>query len=297
MKKKMNAVLLSLCLVFSMTACGSAEETEEVESIQEETSVQEELTQEESTQEELVEGASTVEDFFRDVDLQSLLEPTLESLGDEIEMNVFVEGNDLIFECTIVEELADEYDVDILAEWFAVEIGEEASTFEDVAAQMNSLVGIDDCRVLIRCYYDGELLTEEIFEATSEEKAGRMVEEETEDVEAISTYNSLEEYFKTEEGQSILEMAKTSVEEGMNMEILAEGNDLVYVYIYEEGTLDASVLDLVSEQLVSALEGQASVFSGIASQMNALIGASDCRVGVRYYYEDTLLAEKYFEAE
>ncbi len=46
---------------------------------------------------------------------------------------------------------------------------------------------------------------------------------------------TLEEYFQTDEMQEIIQDAKDSVEgTGMSIELLAEGNTLIYEYTFEE---------------------------------------------------------------
>ena len=65
---------------------------------------------------------------------------------------------------------------------------------------------------------------------------------------------ALEKYFQTDEMQEMVQEAKDSVEgSGMSIEILAEGNTLIYEYTFEEDSFDDSMLDAVKEQLVSGL--------------------------------------------
>lgn len=79
---------------------------------------------------------------------------------------------------------------------------------------------------------------------------------------------ALEKYFQTDEMQEMVQEAKDSVEgSGMSIEILAEGNTLIYEYTFEEDSFDDSMLDAVKEQLVSGLESTASTFEGIASDL------------------------------
>lgn len=68
---------------------------------------------------------------------------------------------------------------------------------------------------------------------------------------------ALEKYFQTDEMQEMVQEAKDSVEgSGMSIEILAEGNTLIYEYTFEEDSFDDSMLDAVKEQLVSGLNPQ-----------------------------------------
>ena len=103
---------------------------------------------------------------------------------------------------------------------------------------------------------------------------------------------ALEKYFQTDEMQEMVQEAKDSVEgSGMSIEILAEGNTLIYEYTFEEDSFDDSMLDAVKEQLVSGLESTASTFEGIASDLNDELKVENSTVVVRYLYNGEALAE------
>ncbi len=107
---------------------------------------------------------------------------------------------------------------------------------------------------------------------------------------------AVEEYFESEAMQTMLDSQLSAMEtSGMSIDVSAEGNNLIYEYTFDEGTLDESSLDLVKEALVSGLEQQASVFEGIAAEMNSTLGIEDCKVIIRYYYGTEVLAESTFE--
>ena len=108
---------------------------------------------------------------------------------------------------------------------------------------------------------------------------------------------ALEEYFQTDEMQEMIQEAKDSVEgSGMSIEILAEGNSLIYEYTFEEDSFDDSVLDSVKDQLVSGLESAASTFEGIASDLNEELKVDNSTVIVRYLYNGETLAESEYSA-
>ena len=108
---------------------------------------------------------------------------------------------------------------------------------------------------------------------------------------------ALEEYFQTDEMQEMVQEAKDSVEEsGMSIEILAEGNTLIYEYTFEENSFDDSMIDAVKEQLVSGLESTASTFEGIASDLNEELKVDNSKVVVRYLYNGEALAESEYTA-
>lgn len=103
---------------------------------------------------------------------------------------------------------------------------------------------------------------------------------------------ALEKYFQTDEMQQMVQEAKDSVEgSGMSIEILAEGNTLIYEYTFEDGSFDESMIDAVKEQLVSGLESEASTFEGIASDLNDELKVDNSKVVVRYFYNGESLAE------
>lgn len=109
---------------------------------------------------------------------------------------------------------------------------------------------------------------------------------------------ALEKYFQTDEMQEMVQEAKDSVEgSGMSIEILAEGNTLIYEYTFEEDSFDDSMLDAVKEQLVSGLESTASTFEGIASDLNDELKVENSTVVVRYLYNGETLAESEYTTD
>ena len=109
---------------------------------------------------------------------------------------------------------------------------------------------------------------------------------------------ALEKYFQTDEMQEMVQEAKDSVEgSGLSIEILAEGNTLIYEYTFEEDSFDDSMLDAVKEQLVSGLESTASTFEGIASDLNDELKVENSTVVVRYLYNGETLAESEYTAD
>lgn len=98
--------------------------------------------------------------------------------------------------------------------------------------------------------------------------------------------------------QEIIQDAKDSVEgTGMSIELLAEGNTLIYEYTFEENNFNDSELDTVTDQLVSRLESYASTFEGIASDLNDELKVDNSTVVVRYLYNGETLAESEYTAD
>lgn len=108
---------------------------------------------------------------------------------------------------------------------------------------------------------------------------------------------ALENYFKTEEMQEMLQEAKDSIiGSQMTIDIRAEGNALIYEYTFDEGIFEDSMIDAVKEQLVSGLASEAATFEGIASDLNSELKINNCTVVVRYFYNNELLTESEYSA-
>lgn len=108
---------------------------------------------------------------------------------------------------------------------------------------------------------------------------------------------ALEKYFQTDELQQIVQEAKhTADDSGMSLEILAEGNTLIYEYTFEENIFNDSVLDAVKDKLISRLESTASTFEGITSELNEELKIDNSKVVVRYLYNGEILVESEYTA-
>lgn len=72
--------------------------------------------------------------------------------------------------------------------------------------------------------------------------------------------------------QSQIKEAKESVEDGtLTMDIVAEGNKLVYVYTYQTD-LD---IEATKEALATAIEQQASVFENVAKEIKNAVNVEN----------------------
>ena len=108
---------------------------------------------------------------------------------------------------------------------------------------------------------------------------------------------ALENYFQTDELQQTVQEAKNTADDsGMSLEILAEGNTLIYEYSFKDVSFDDSMLDEVKDRLISRLESTVSTFEGIASVLNAEFKIDNTRVVVRYLYNGEILAEREYTA-
>ena len=92
--------------------------------------------------------------------------------------------------------------------------------------------------------------------------------------------DSIEAFVATDEMQSQI---KESVEDGtLTMDIVAEGNKLVYVYTYQTD-LD---IEATKEALATAIEQQASVFENVAKEIKNAVNVENPIVEVRYLAKD-----------
>ena len=91
--------------------------------------------------------------------------------------------------------------------------------------------------------------------------------------------DSIEAFVATDEMQSQIK----SVEDGtLTMDIVAEGNKLVYVYTYQTD-LD---IEATKEALATAIEQQASVFENVAKEIKNAVNVENPIVEVRYLAKD-----------
>lgn len=112
-----------------------------------------------------------------------------------------------------------------------------------------------------------------------------------------NTGGSVEDYLQTEEMQEMITQAKDEVAgSGMSIDILAEGNTLIYEYTFEDGSFDESMIDAVKEQLVDGLASEAATFEDVAVDINDELKIDDCTVIVRYLYNGETLAESEYTA-
>ena len=95
--------------------------------------------------------------------------------------------------------------------------------------------------------------------------------------------DSIEAFLATDEMQSQLKEAKESIEDGtLTMDIVAEGDKLVYVYTYQ---MDVDI-EAAKEALATATEQQASVFENVAKEIKNAVNVENPIVEVRYLAKD-----------
>ena len=97
---------------------------------------------------------------------------------------------------------------------------------------------------------------------------------------------TVEDYLKDKDVQSQMDTLKeTKKNSGIDMEVKAEGNKLIYSYKYSD-QIDEENLSAVKENLESGLEIQASVFDGILKTLKDEMKINDPSISVRYLNAD-----------
>lgn len=96
-------------------------------------------------------------------------------------------------------------------------------------------------------------------------------------------FDTMEAFIASDVMQSQLKEAKDSVEDGtLTIDIVAEGDKLVYVYTYQQ---DIDV-DYAKEALASALDQQAATFENVAKEIKNAVNIENPVVVVRYLTKD-----------
>lgn len=97
---------------------------------------------------------------------------------------------------------------------------------------------------------------------------------------------TVEDYLKDKDVQSQMDTLKETMKNsGIDMEVKAEGNKLIYSYKYSD-QIDEENLSAVKENLESGLEIQASVFDGILKTLKDEMKINDPSISVRYLNAD-----------
>lgn len=93
---------------------------------------------------------------------------------------------------------------------------------------------------------------------------------------------TVESFVKSDIVQNQIDQIKgTLADQGMNIEVTAEGNKLVYIYTFTEA-LEEGDRETLAAALESGMESQASTFEGIADSLKDTVKQDDVSVEVRY---------------
>ena len=117
--------------------------------------------------------------------------------------------------------------------------------------------------------------------------------EDDEDDSIFGLYDSVEAYLETEEMQEMIESLRASVN-GMNIEVSAQGNKLIYTYTYTDAVDPSAIGPILDEQM----EKQASTFQTVAKQVKLVVNADEVLVQVVFQNPDgTVLSDTQFSSE
>lgn len=106
-------------------------------------------------------------------------------------------------------------------------------------------------------------------------------EQSEDDKKGSSLYDSVADYVNSDAMQSALNSLKSSVQEGMNIDLVAEGdNKLVYIFTYE--TIAHTEGDGMTEALESAIGAQDATFQQTANSVKPFVGSDEVIVEIRY---------------
>lgn len=110
---------------------------------------------------------STIDDYAKSESVQSQIESIKDSFSDTLNVNVYGEGNTLVYEYKYINQIDDSV---LSATKSALDkaIESQKSTFVDVAKVIPTLVDVSENDVEVAVRYinaDGTLITESVFKA------------------------------------------------------------------------------------------------------------------------------------
>lgn len=109
-------------------------------------------------------------------------------------------------------------------------------------------------------------------------------------------FDSVEDYIQSDIIQSEIESANESTDE-LNMEVLADGDTLIYQYTYSETITDEEELDFYRETFETTLAESESTFVAVADSLYDVVDVKEPSVKVRYLNADgSLIYETEFKA-
>ena len=141
---------------------------------------------------------------------------------------------------------------------------------------------------------DESSVTSIVNDAEDDQDEDAQDTEEGEDDDSIfGLYDSVEAYLETEEMQEMIESLRASVN-GMNIEVSAQGNKLIYTYTYTDAVGPSTIGPILDEQM----EKQASTFQTVAKQVKLVVNADEVLVQVVFQNPDgTVLSDTQFSSE
>lgn len=140
---------------------------------------------------------------------------------------------------------------------------------------------------------DESSVTSIVNDAEDDQDEDAQDTEDDEDDSIFGLYDSVEAYLETEEMQEMIESLRASVN-GMNIEVSAQGNKLIYTYTYTDAVDPSAIGPILDEQM----EKQASTFQTVAKQVKLVVNADEVLVQVVFQNPDgTVLSDTQFSSE
>lgn len=123
---------------------------------------------------------------------------------------------------------------------------------------------------------------EEITQEKTDEKKDETDEkkDETDEKKDNSLYNTVADYVNADEMRTAIDNLRSSLPEGISIDLLAEGNKLIYYFAYE--TIAHVEGDGMVEALEAAIAEQDAVFQQTADSVKMFVNEDEVVVEIRY---------------
>ncbi len=105
---------------------------------------------------------------------------------------------------------------------------------------------------------------------------------------------TVETYLATEEGQADIDKVKEMFEGTLEVDVYANGNEMVYDYKYVT-TYDDATAEILKESLTDSLDTQASTFESVVTTMEEVVDGEVTLTVIYRNGDDSVLAEKTYE--
>lgn len=168
MKRKTLKVLACaamMAMTLSVTACGSDDAAAETTETVEETAETEEAEVEEAAEETASGDFTTLEEYYNDPTVKAMLDAAFESLAED-GMSAAIEMKENTM--TVIIKLEDDtYMTDGIGDVLQAALEQQASTFEEQAAQFDEIIGESGACTVVMRYLDPEdnVLAEQSYTA------------------------------------------------------------------------------------------------------------------------------------
>ncbi len=277
--KRILTILLASAMVLSFAACtgGNTDENKN-ETSSSSSTVQEATEAKDETKEDTDEEKATLEDYIKANESQ--FESVKEQFKDSLDFDVYAEGDTLVTEYTYLQDVGGAIDKEAMES----ALSQSSSDFLSMIDEMKDYTGISNPKLTVRyCNVDGTVLFEKTFDENYEpsEDEGSI----SGDLNSNNKYESLEDYIESDVVKNSFESAKEQYEGVMDVDILAEDNNLVYQYKYLE-QIPEEALELTESTLKDTFSAQSSTFEYIVKILESSVEVEDPGVVIRVLNAD-----------